>query len=444
MLASGPACPAHPEAPAAWRCAGCARDLCEACAATTPAGRGELPICATCGAMIELLTGPRAQVQPYAGAWLPALRPLFTLRALALVTLFTCTIEFLLHAGPNSWLLGQALESGWILIIVRLGGHGRPPFGVPDWYELESVFTGAWPRLLASAGIFAFGGAALVWLGLGQASPRDPALWLLAAATVALFPPALLFANVEGHGARWLWPWQLPEAARPFARDLVPARSLTALWAGLLVVKAQQPPLELYDLQMSDKILTGAALHFFALASLCAVACVTARLLFTRAEELEHGEPDGWRVPLRPDAVPSGRWSPAPVEKLDVEVAPIELEDGRAALLVALARGDLEQVTERWMRGEVRADALDDEAHVRIAQAFAMRGSEEFAANHLRALLHRVPGTRVAARAMVILARLCAERLGHPAEALALYRSVVERFPGTEAARFAQERLAAP
>jgi TolA-binding protein len=43
---------------------------------------------------------------------------------------------------------------------------------------------------------------------------------------------------------------------------------------------------------------------------------------------------------------------------------------------------------------------------------------------------------------MVIHARLCAERLGDASDAQELYLAVVECFPGTPAARFAQARLA--
>jgi hypothetical protein len=299
-------------APAAWHCAACDRDLCEACAATVAAGQGELAVCAACGGLVELLTGTRAEVRPFSETWTAALHPVFSLQALALVALFSCAVEFLLRVGPRAWVLGQALELGWVLIIARRAGREYPPFGVPYWEDLKTVFTGAFPRLLASAGFLGACAAALVGLGL-QASSSTLAVWLIAALAVPLFPPAFLFACVEGHGARWLAPWSLPGAARTAGRDLWPARIMTALWAGLLAVKATQPPLELGDTHMAGKIVAGAALHFLALAALAAFACVIGHLLLTRGEELEHGEPENWRVPIFPAAVPSGhRARPAP------------------------------------------------------------------------------------------------------------------------------------
>jgi hypothetical protein len=404
------------------------------------AGRGELAVCAACGGMVELLTGPRTQVRPFSETWTTALRPVFSLQAMALVALFSCAVEFLLRVGPRSWLLGQALELGWILIIVRRAGQERTPFGIPYWDDLETAFAGAFPRLLLSAGFLGGCAAALVELGL-QATQILFAVWLLAALTVALLPAALLFACVEGHGARWLAPWNLPAAARLLGRDLRPSRIITVVWVGLLAAKSTQPPLDLGDTHMVDKIVAGAVLHFLALAILTALACVTGHLLLTRAEELGHGEPENWRVFLFPGSVPTGRRLPSPPKRVEAPRAPIELEDVRESLLTAVANGDPDELIERWMRGDLEADALDDESHVKIAQAFAARGRETFAAKLLHALLQRGPGSTVAPRAMVILARLYAERLGNPSEARKLYLTVVERFPGTEAARFAQARI---
>jgi TolA-binding protein len=46
-----------------------------------------------------------------------------------------------------------------------------------------------------------------------------------------------------------------------------------------------------------------------------------------------------------------------------------------------------------------------------------------------------------ASRALVLLARVYAERLQEPERAESIYRYVVHRYPGTEASRFAQAHL---
>ncbi|HEX4384801.1 MAG TPA: hypothetical protein VH083_17705 [Myxococcales bacterium] len=399
-------CAVHAPELAAWRCSSCARDLCNACVATIAAGQGTLPICASCGGMAELLAGPRAHLRPFAKTWSAALRPVFSPRTLGLVAIFAFASELLLRIGAYALLAALALELGWALIIVRRGGRGAAPFGLPHWDDLETAFTGALPRLLCSVGFLVVSAAALA-----RAESRlTLLLWPIGIATVWLLPPALLFASIEGSGARWLAPWHLPRAARSIGRDARPAKVITVVWAGLLALRATQPRLDFGDTRIGDKIFNGGVLHFLQLWSLTALACVTGHLLFTRAEELGHGEEDTWQVPLFPGAVPTGDRAPpssrAPAAGTEVS---------REALFAAVSDGDPDEVSARWIRGD---------------------------ADILRELLRRAPGASCAPRAMVILARLCAERLESQAEARELYASVAERFPDSSAAAFARERLA--
>jgi hypothetical protein len=425
-------CAVHAPELAAWRCSSCARDLCNACVATIAAGQGTLPICANCGGMAELLAGPRSHLRPFAKTWTAALRPVFSPRTLGLVAIFAFASELLLRIGAYALLAALALELGWALIIVRRGGRGAAPFGLPHWDDLETAFTGALPRLLCSAGFLA------VCTALVRAETRlAPLLWLIGIAAVWLLPAALLFASIEGGGARWLAPWHLPQAARSIGRDARPAKVITAIWVGLVALRAAQPRLDFGDTRIGDKIFNGGVLHFLQLWTLTALACVTGHLLFTRAEELGHGEEDTWQVPLFPGAVPTGDRTP-PSSRAPVAGA----EVSREALFAAVSDGDPDEVSARWIRGDAGAGSLADEDHVQIAQLFAQRGRDAFAADILRELLRRAPGAGCAPRAMVILARLCAERLGSEAEARELYASVAERFPDTSAAAFARERLA--
>lgn len=439
-------CTVHPERRAAWRCSACERELCEACAAGAAAGRGELLVCAHCGALAEPLLVRRSQVQPFAASWPPALAPLAYPAVQGLIVVVFCASEYLAQLGPRGWLLGHALELGWFLMVARRAGRGYPPFGAPTWAEVGSIWLGPIARLLVSVGALALGAALLVDLGLAAASPGSAAIWLLAAASVWLVPPALAFAAVEGAGAAWVPPWRLArlEAGAPGGLRIV--RGFVAAWTALLVLKAFQAPIEHADSQMTEKLLAAAAVHLPAVALLAALACVLGAWLRAHAEELGHGEERDWRVPLAPEARPEGRWLP-PRDRaaaLPREPAPdaIELVEPKQALLEALARGDADEALAQLRSGELRPDALEGEVHVQLAQLLAARGDSEAAANGLRALLHRDPRTPAAPRALVILARLCAERLGAQAEAEALYRQVVERFPGTAAARFAQEKLA--
>ncbi len=441
-----PRCTTHPDSAAAWRCGPCARSLCELCAASAAAGGGALAVCATCGALAEPLLATRASVEPFESGIAAALAALRTPKAVALVCIVACAAEYLAALGPFFWLLGHALEWGWFFIAVHRASWGFPPFGAPTYDELGSSWLGPLLRLLASAGPLALGAAALVHFGFAAASPTSPFLWLLAVAGVWLLPPALAFACVEGSGTAWVMPWELPGRERALDGDLKVIRIIVSIWIALLAIKAIQLPLEDKDPLMAEKILAAGVDHLASTAALAALACVVGLLLRTHGEQLGHGDPASWSIPVAPQATPRGTWAPRAAAEIALAPEPvaIELEDPRQALLDALARGDERAALARYRSGDLQPELLDGEVHVKVAQLLAARGEDEPAASVLRALLARAPGGAAAPRALVILARLCAERLGAAEEAAALYRRVVETFPGTAAARFAAERLAEP
>jgi TolA-binding protein len=51
------------------------------------------------------------------------------------------------------------------------------------------------------------------------------------------------------------------------------------------------------------------------------------------------------------------------------------------------------------------------------------------------------PNAPTAPQALVLLARLCGERMQDPTRAASVYRYIVHRYPNTDAARFAAQRL---
>jgi hypothetical protein len=433
-------CSVHPTERAGWRCTSCERALCPACAAAHGTLRGEIVRCAGCGALAEPLLVPPSDIAPFTETWPHALLPALTPLGLGMVAVSSLSAEYLQRMGTRAWLLGWFLELGWFLTVLRRAGRGYPPFGPPTWSDLATLVPGPMGRLLVALFPFVLGAALLGGLGAQQLPPGLPWLWLLALGAAWLLPAALLTATVEGEGARWRLPWQLPAEARPHARDLGPLRVAAALFVACEVAQGLLPRLQLNDTKMADKILLGALVHAAATLTLGALACLTGLLLRTHAHALGHGELDRRLVPVLGDARPSGtvREKPAPPP---IEVAPIDLEDPREGLLAALARGDGEGAVQRYRSGLVRPDALDGPVHVEVARLLVGRGEVEAGANALRGLLLRTPQAAVAPQAMVLLARLLAERLGREEEARALFAQVVERFPGTEAARFAQGRL---
>lgn len=432
---------------AAWHCGACARQLCSACAAPAAAGKGELPICAECGGIVDTLTVARSAAAPFGTQLGPAIRAALTPLALLLAMVVACTTEYFLTFGGQAWLLGRALELGWMLLVFRIAARGLPPFRRPTYADLAAAWVGPLARLALSVGFLAAGAAWLVDEGRKSVPLTSGPAWFWAAVAIALVPPALVAAGVEGEGARWLGPWQLLDVEKRIGRDLRSVRALVAFWVALELVEAFLPPFDLQaDMRLAFHIGVAAAIRVLSVVALALLASVAGKLVFTYAEELEHGDPATYRIPALAGARPTGTWTPPPPDPALLEAeakrhAPIELEEPLDALRSALARGDAELALSLFTEDAKLRLQLAPEEHLKVAQMMAGRGQPELAAEVLRALLLRAPNDPQAPRAMVILARLCAERLGAADEASALYRRVLERFPASEAAAYARQRL---
>jgi hypothetical protein len=301
-----PRCAVHPAALAPFRCDACARSLCELCTAPTAAGKGTLACCASCGAFAQLELAPREVAQPFRESWPRTLWALANPLVLALILIVTCCTEYLGQTSWRGWVLGHAIELGWFLLIVRRAGRGHEPFSAPTYSDLGSIWTGPCARLLLSVGPLMLGAMLLVELGQRAVSPRSLVLWILFALAVWLVPPALICACAERTQATWLMPWELRANEKLLGRDVQLVRAFAAVWLLLMTLKAMQPVIIHGDAQMGSKIEWAVALQLPAVMLLAMLGCVLGHFLRTRGEELGHGDPEDWRVPLDPEAQPRG------------------------------------------------------------------------------------------------------------------------------------------
>jgi hypothetical protein len=301
-------CTAHPSIRAAWRCEPCGRALCEDCAALFAAGRGTLIVCATCGSLAAPVLVPRSEARPFRGEVAAALGDALRPAALALAAVMTCATEYLASFEGASWTIAQLLLWAWALCCCRRAAHGYPPFSVPQYSDLAGTAWSILPRLALSAGFLAFGAALLVDWG-HRASPSLTAAAALGVVTVWLLPPALVAAALEGPGARWILPWSVPGFASLLAPDLGPLRLAAS---GVVLAAIASSTIEPFDVRGGDlrlgmHIVQATSLRFATAVALSVLASLAGRLVFTRAEELGHGDPDSHFVPVAPDAVPRGR-----------------------------------------------------------------------------------------------------------------------------------------
>ena len=103
--------------------------------------------------------------------------------------------------------------------------------------------------------------------------------------------------------------------------------------------------------------------------------------------------------------------------------------------------GALQEAVALYRPGGFVPGSIPAEAMLAIGQAAATEGDYPFAISVLESIPAHHGADPTSAKALVIAGRIHAERLGDDPKARALFQRVVEGFPGTEAARFAQGRL---
>jgi hypothetical protein len=227
-------------------------------------------------------------------------------KALALAAVLSCASETLQWAGRDGWLTGNLLALGTALICCRLAAAGLPPFTRPTWDELAAAVSAPVLRLALSFGVFF---AAAFWAvnGGNRSSPWFIAV-LLGLATIWLLPPAVVDAAIERSEHPWLAPWSLPRFSRHVGDDIRPVRIATAVLVAFAVPQALVSPLDFrQDMNLFRHIVQVGLLHFGEIVALLVLASLCGTLVFTRAQEFDHGDPAKHLVPVSPEAKPRGR-----------------------------------------------------------------------------------------------------------------------------------------
>jgi hypothetical protein len=435
------ACSRHRDEVAGWHCSHCQRDLCPVCAARGPR---DVPVCATCGGLAPVLQVPRASVLPFSRTWRPVARELLSWPGVTQTVFLACALQLLFALPPRLWPLGRALEVAWVLFLARRTGVGFGAFTRPRYVDLWSVWVGPFPRTLLGAGPVLLGAAALAGWGRVAPAPGSGWLWLLVVGAVVLLPPVLVAASVEGEGRQVPWPWRLPAWFDRLGLDLLPVQA--AVLAGTLAeaLAAVQAPFSGEDVHLDLHIAQAFFPHLASLAAFGLAGMLAGHLVFTRASELGHEACGSDLVPALA-VPPQGLFvaaTPAEVAEAARQRAlrfqPLELEDPASRLGQALEAGDGEQALQ-LLEGGAKVAYLAPAQQVALAQLLAGRGEAARAADLLRLVLTRAEAPEP--RAMIILARLCAERLGAGEEARRLYHQVATLAPDSPAGAYARAQL---
>ena len=150
--------------------------------------------------------------------------------------------------------------------------------------------------------------------------------------------------------------------------------------------------------------------------------------------ELQQAEPQAVpSAPSRPRAVPS----PATPE-------PVRQPSGAqqvSALEAAVQAKDVAQALQLYSALKVPPASITPEAHYFVGQSALQQGHYELAVRALEATADSAPASPLAPRALVFMGRVLEERMQQTARAQQVFGYILQRYPNTDAARFAQGRM---
>jgi len=454
-------CTAHPELEAGWHCESCGRDLCPACTANIRVQEAvtSYDVCVHCEGRATQLQVPGAPESARS-----RLRQVFQMPAGLFSVGLLISLYFLLSELHHVESVNLGIAFAALLALV---------FWVAFFTIVHATARGTdevrAARIDATSFIVAPAARALVWSatwllpfvavqrarGLSMDQWLDDAGAVMGCVFLAAIAPASLVVLARGSGVlEAISPRRLEEVRRQLGDD----------WpvAGLLILGALF--FSLFQLGAADFVWRHGfdagliLMRTFALYAQFLTARTVGILLdvhgyavgYPEAKQrlvpvLGRVEPTGTRKPKPPDPPPKPREAlevdlspersneaPSPAQQVEGVLAFLRSEDFNAAVA---AYGHLPESLDAW---------LSVASLLTLGQAAAGRERYGLAVRALKAAARKAPEDPLAPKACIVLARLYAERVGDAASAQKLFRHVIQRYPGTDAARFAQSRLLPP
>ncbi|WP_257458749.1 tetratricopeptide repeat protein [Archangium lipolyticum] len=441
----------------------------------------DLLVCRACGGRAQTLLVHRSEQASFAHRLGQVWRYPFTPHGLALVAGLGALLTFLGFMTNVSFVLMRmfpallAAGTFWstVFAIIRSSARGETDVPLPDfsdifndWFVpvlrgllatspvwltlfLYSVATGGWDVLQYVKGLL----NDPMFYATGRTHPvpvekllEDPLAWLLGLAGLAYLPMALMLAAAGIDLLDLFNPVKAARALRRLGRDYAVALgALLTLGLVFLVVRLFTSGLRAVNILVLSSWLS-ASLE-------CLVAFVMARvlglLLYTRGDALGYGAPNDYLLPLL-DAAPSTSLLPQdtqlPVPSTAVAApppggAPAPPETQLQELARAVQARDVLEALSLYAALGLPRTAIAPELHLFVGQAAATYEDYTLAVRALESAADVAPDDPIAPRALVLLARVLGERMQEPSRARDVYRYIVDRYPDTDASRFAQARL---
>lgn len=444
---SAPArCARHPAASAGWYCHTCRAALCPGCTYVRLVTPIEIIGCTRCGEAVEVLTRHRSEARSFAARLPQALVATFT--PAGLLTLAGTAIVLWLFGwfGIVGAVLGLGVYWGLLFAAIRQAGRGEPGLEPPDFGELWADVVR--PGLLGLLAVGLLVLPAVLWLfyrpdGWGEGLITDPVLWAIGVASVLYAPIAILSAATGGSAGQMLNPVALVGLARQLGGDYLRAVGVCVLLVGVHVVVVLVAAASFGDVPFVSAVLRQLA----GLLAPVLMARTLGLLLHVRGDAVGMGMPADYLEPALPGAVPRGSAparAPAPEEARDggragrfeaIELDPPSEPADDAARVAELVRGgDLPAAARLYATLRAPAAPLAADVLFQVAKGAAGAGDHLLAARALHAAA-KTMDPAVAPDALLVLARICLQRLNRPADARSALALLLSRFPDSAAAK---------
>jgi hypothetical protein len=432
-------CALHPKAPAGWSCEVCLNDRCPDCVSSQKAGHGEVVVCTTCGTITQPIRKHRS-AKPYVrwigGAWHYPLDKHVWLVWVS-TGVFTGLCGFLCGGG----LVATAIQWAVLFHALHESSLGHEGLDAPEFTDFFGDLISPMFRALVVITISILPAALYVGLskfGAGRWDSNDPLLWPFLLFILFYLPLGLIFSALKMPVYQLLNPLGLFACARRLGNDYVIAVACT-IAAGVCdwLLGKLDMVLEASGIPVLPSIINETLLLY---PLLVLMRCL-GLLLYVRGDDIDYGHAEGYWEPVLREQ-PRGSWSPPVIEERQKIREPIELEEPADAVRRRFEAGKYDEALNHYVDGGIRPGDVPPEQLLRLGQRAAGQGNYPLALSILDSIVLANGAHPIAGQAMVISARIHGERLGNTAQAQALYRRVVERFPGSEAADFASKQLA--
>lgn len=471
-------CQRHPEATAGWVCDNCQAALCPDCVAIRRAISTEYLSCELCQGRVLPILVHRSRI-PLAvrlrGVW----RYPFTQSGLIVLTSLSAMLALCRWLTAETFLLLKWLPAlfgigfFWSAFFhaIRSTARGEKELDAPEFSDLYGDCVAP-----ALRGIV---GTSLLWLPgllylffikdwgaqkevdrlletpefyISGAMPQldwslaltDPILWLLVLAGAAYLPMVLLAAAAGHNLVKMLNPVAVIGNALRLGRDFtVTLGALAVLAVALVVARLVAAGI----LWLGMPVLSALAAELVTCFVPFMMARVLGLVLYNRGDVLEYGDASDYLEPVlgavQPRAEPPPFRGPLAAPEPDPTVVPIPIGEMLAALAQAVEARDTGKALSLYpeLKEPRFLKQVDASHHLFVGQAAVAQGQYELAVKALESAADVAPDGPAASRALVLLARVYAERLKEPERAESIYRYVVHRYPNTDASRFAQAHL---